>query len=156
MNRSRMNAISAAVLSFVVLFGGSVGATLHEARAEGSSASVDIGAFSVFNPSHLYLNNGTSSISASTGSVSVSAATTAVTTVDSIGITVYVQKWNGSNWETVGSGYTLGGNNASSYSNSVSKSVASGFYYRARTIHWVIENGTYEDGEKFTSSVLVP
>ncbi|MCD9020881.1 DUF6147 family protein [Cohnella silvisoli] len=110
--------------------------------------------FSVFNPNHLYLDSGTSSISASSGSVTVSGSTTANQVVDSIGVTFYVQKWNGTSWETVGSGSTVGGNQLSVYSNSFGKSVTAGYYYRGRTIHWVIENGVYEEGERFTNSVL--
>jgi hypothetical protein len=109
---------------------------------------------SVFNPNHLYLDNGTSSISVSSGSVTVSATTSANQVVDSIGITFYVQKWNGSAWEVVGSGSTTGGNQLITYSNTVTKSVTSGYYYRARTIHWVIENGVYEEGERFSNTVL--
>jgi hypothetical protein len=109
---------------------------------------------SVFNPNHLYLDNGTNSISASTGSITVSALTTATQIVDSIGITFYVQKWNGSAWEVVGSGTTMSGNLLIAYSNAITKSVTAGYYYRARTIHWVIENGVYEEGERFSNIVL--
>jgi len=110
--------------------------------------------FSVFNPNHLYLDNGVSTISVSTGKVTVAASTTANKTVASIGIVFYVQKWNGSSWENVGAGSTTGTNSASSYHNSFSKSVTAGYYYRGRTVHWVIENGVYEEGEVYTGSVL--
>jgi hypothetical protein len=108
----------------------------------------------IFNPSHLYLFNGNSTITASTGSLSISGDTSATQVVDSIGITFYVQKWNGSSWEAVGSGSAKSGSNASYYTNAISKSVTAGYYYRVRTIHWVIENGVYEEGEKFSSSIL--
>ncbi|MFC5701720.1 DUF6147 family protein [Cohnella faecalis] len=121
----------------------------------GAPPSELVAPMSIFNPSHLYLDSGGSSITASTGKVTVAASTTALIAVDSIGITFYVQKWNGSSWETVGSGTTTGGNNASSYTNSLARTVTSGYYYRSRTIHWVIENGVYEEGELFSSSVLV-
>lgn len=107
-----------------------------------------------FNPNHQYLDSGTSSLSATTGTVTVSASTSANQAVDSIGITFYVQKWNGTTWETVGSGSTTGGNASQYYSNTYSKSVTAGYYYRARTLHWVIENGVYEEGEKFSNTVL--
>jgi len=110
--------------------------------------------FSVFDPSHLYLDNGTSSISATSGTVKVTATTSANRVVDSIGVTFYVQKWNGSAWENVGSGSTLGDNSRQYYSNTFSKSVTAGYYYRGRTIHWVIHNGVYEEGEVITTSIL--
>ncbi|TFE29384.1 hypothetical protein [Cohnella luojiensis] len=109
---------------------------------------------SSFNPSHLYLDNGTNSVVATSGSITITAETSAVQVVDSIGITFYVQKWNGSAWETIGSGSTTGGNQLIRYNNSVNKSVTAGYYYRARTIHWVIENGTYEEGERLSNAVL--
>ena len=34
-------------------------------------------------------------------------------------------------------------------------SVQTGYYYRAKTIHWVKESGTYEEGTYHTSSILV-
>jgi hypothetical protein len=108
----------------------------------------------IFDPNDLYLFNGNSTITASTGTLSISGDTFATQVVDSIGITFYVQKWNGSSWEAVGSATTKSGTNASYYTNSISKSVTAGYYYRVRTIHWVIENGVYEEGEKFSSSVL--
>lgn len=110
--------------------------------------------FSVFNPSHLYLDNGSHAITATTGKVTVNAVTSALVVVDSIGITFYVEKWSGSAWEIVGSGSTVGTNNATYYSTTFSKSVTAGYYYRARTKHWVIKNGTYEEGEVISGSVL--
>jgi len=110
--------------------------------------------FSIFNPSHLYLNNGSSTISASKGTVSASGWTSATVTADSIGVIYYFQKYNGSSWENVGSASTTGGNNLTTYSSSASKAVTAGYYYRVRTIHWVIENGVYEEGEYFSNSVL--
>ncbi|MFD0671262.1 hypothetical protein [Cohnella sp. GCM10027633] len=156
MIRNRMKRIAVAALAFALLLGGGVITSPHGARAEGIPVPDERAAFSVFDPSHLYLSNGSNSISVSTGNIVVGVSTTATMIVDSIGYTVYIQKWNGSSWETYGSGNTVGGSNAINFSGNVPKSVASGYYYRARTIHWVIENGVYEEGEKFTSSVLVP
>lgn len=159
MKRIWKNFMIAALLP-ALLVGGTFVYSPRGASAEGAFAATlppaDAAPFSVFNPNHLYLDNGTASISASAGSVTVSANTTAVVNADSIGVTIYVQKWTGTAWETVGSGNTMGGNNSTSYSVNFPKSVTSGYYYRARTIHWVIENGTYEEGERISSTVLVP
>lgn len=159
MKRSWKNLIIAALLP-ALLAGGTFVYSPRGASAAGEIAATlppaDATPFSVFNPNHLYLDSGTATISASAGTVTVSASTTAVVNADSIGVTIYVQKWNGSAWETVGSGNTMGGNNSTLYSVSFPKSVTSGYYYRSRTIHWVIENGTYEEGERISSSVLVP
>ncbi len=147
------------VIAILLVIGGGFGSTGGIVKASGAQPTALTAAppeeqMSVFNPNHLYLDNGSSSISASTGSVTVSASTSANQVVDTIGVTFYVQKWNGSSWETVGSGSTTSSSQLSYYFNTFNKSVTAGYYYRARTIHWVIENGVYEEGERFTSSVL--
>lgn len=111
--------------------------------------------FGIFDPLHLYLENGSNSISPSSGSVFASASTTANQYVDSIGVVIYVQRWTGSAWVTEGSGSTLGGSNLSYYSNGVTKTVTNGYYYRTRSIHWINHGSTYEQGELFSGSVLV-
>jgi hypothetical protein len=167
MDKSLLRKMSLGLLTVMFVVWGGFGFPNGVANASGNSeiaalaapqgaltAAPPVEPMSVFNPNHLYLDNGTSSISASSGKVTVSATTTASQIVDSIGITFYVQKWNGSVWEVVGSGTTTGGNQLITYSNTVPKSVTAGYYYRARTIHWVIENGVYEEGERFSNTVL--
>jgi hypothetical protein len=152
----------AAILVAGIAFG-SPGEAVRAAEAQPAAAPTGTTAltsappielFGIFNPNHLYLENGVSSITASAGKVTVQATTVASQTVDSIGVIFYVQKWNGSSWENVGAGSTTGKNNDSVYYNSFSKSVTAGYYYRARTVHWVIHNGAYEEGEVITSSIL--
>jgi hypothetical protein len=109
---------------------------------------------SVFTGGQIYLYSGNNSIAASSGTITISANTTATLAVDSIGVTIYVQKWNGSSWDNVGSATTTGSNNTNYYSTTINKSMPAGYYYRARTIHWVIKNGTYEEGELFSNTVL--
>ncbi|RKP53102.1 hypothetical protein D7Z26_15330 [Cohnella endophytica] len=109
---------------------------------------------SVFNPGHLYLDNGNAVATASAGSINVVASTSALQTVDTIGVTFYLQKWNGSVWETISSGTMKSATQQSSFSSNQSYSVAAGSYYRSRTVHWIIKNGTYEEGERFSNSVL--
>jgi hypothetical protein len=140
---------------------GNTGGIAAASEGQTSAQAIEIGAaappavpFSVFDPNHIYLNNGTNTIILAAGSLTISGTTTAVVISDSIGITFYLQKWNGTSWETVGSGSTTGTNLTSSYSTSVVKSTTAGQYYRARTIHWVIENGKYEEGERLSNSVL--
>jgi hypothetical protein len=167
MDKGLLRKMSFGLLAVMFVFWGGFGYPNGVANASGNSeiaASISsqnpltsappAEALSAFDPNHLYLDNGTSSISASSGSVTISATTTATQVVDSINITFYVQKWNGSSWEAVGSGTSTGGNQLITYSNSVTKSVTPGYYYRARTIHWVIENGVYEEGERFSNTVL--
>lgn len=158
MNRKWFTRLATALIVPAWLIGSIVGLSPRNALAAPVGVQLpldDVAPYSIFNPNHLYLDSGTGNITARAGAVLVTASTSATQVVDSIGITVYVQKWNGSAWENFGSGNTYGGNNTSYYSDSVVKSVTPGYYYRVRSIHWVIENGIYEEGEKFTASVLV-
>ncbi len=158
MKRIKFQSLAVALIVPALLIGGIVGPSPQSTHAEPVSVKLppgDIMPYSIFDPSHLYLDSGSCSITAKTGSVIASANTSANREVDSIGVTIYVQKWNGSSWENFGAGNTLGGNDTAYYSNAVSKSVTPGYYYRTRSIHWVIENGVYEQGENVSGSVLV-
>lgn len=110
--------------------------------------------FSIFDPSHIYLDSGSASISAVTGSVNISASTTATMTVNTIGVKIYLQKWDGTNWNADGTPYTGSNSNASSYTANVSKTTVAGYYYRIRTVHYVTHSGVTEQGELYSGSVL--
>lgn len=158
MKRNRLKSLAVALIVPALLIGGVAGLSPRNALAESVGVQLppgDVMPFSIFNPNHLYLDSGSCMITAKTGSVVASANTSANREVDSIGITIYVQKWNGTSWENFGAGNTLGGNDTAYYSNAVSKTVTPGYYYRTRAIHWVIENGVYEEGENVSGSVLV-
>jgi len=102
-----------------------------------------------------YLSSYYSSISkASSSQVNVFGSTTAGQTVDSIGIQFVLQRWTGTTWVDAG-GASDNGTNKASHSATKTFSVTQGYYYRAMTTHWINENGTYEEGTYFTSSLLV-
>lgn len=86
--------------------------------------------------------------------VGISATTSASQAVDSLGINYVLQRWTGSAWVDSGASYDNGTSRAS-LSGSKTFSVQAGYYYRAKTIHWVKESGTYEEGTYHTSSILV-
>ncbi|MBO9599411.1 MAG: hypothetical protein J7559_16510 [Cohnella sp.] len=158
MKRNRLQGLAVALIVPALLLGGIAAPSPRHAHAEPAGVRLppgDVMPFSIFNPNHLYLDSGSCSITAKTGSVVSAANTSANQSVDSIGVTIYVQKWNGTSWENFGAGNTLGGNDTAYYSNAVSKTVTPGYYYRTRSIHWVIENGVYEQGENVSGSVLV-
>ncbi len=112
--------------------------------------------YGLFNSNHLYLQDGTNQISQpAAGQVKLLATTYAKQVVDYVGITFYLQKWDGSSWADVGSGTGLSGTNRDSYSNNVFRSVTAGYYYRVRTTHWITESATYEQGERISGSLLV-
>jgi hypothetical protein len=110
--------------------------------------------FSIFDPSFEYLSEGESTIldnGDQTARINVS--TIAKTTVSSIGATIYLEKWTGSQWIEVSS-KALNASNRMLFSGYAEFNITSGYYYRARTTHWTSQDGVYEHGESITSSIL--
>ncbi|MBP1994318.1 hypothetical protein [Paenibacillus eucommiae] len=111
--------------------------------------------FGVFDTYHLYLDNGFNTAK-DNGShvIKVEVTTIASSTVNQIGAKLYIEQWDGSNWNLVGSVINLSTTNTDEYVGSHSKTVTGGYYYRARTVHW-IQHGVYEDGERTGGFVYV-
>ncbi|SIR50576.1 hypothetical protein SAMN05880570_4035 [Paenibacillus sp. RU4T] len=116
---------------------------------------VELHIFGFFNPAHLYLLDGSVSIAKSSGKAKISATTYAKAVVSSIGFTIYLQKWTGSAWVDDGAGISLSANNRDDYDNFVTKNVESGYYYRAHCVHWISNGGVYEQGDRYTDSILM-
>ena len=104
-----------------------------------------------------YLSNGTGRITiAGTGSVTITGSTSAYQTVDTIKVTLLLQRLEGNSWVTIA---TLGPRtkyNTNYVSNSKTYSVARGYYYRVTGGHTVIENGTSEAITSATNGIKVP
>lgn len=97
-----------------------------------------------------------SSISkASSTSVSIKAKTIANQTVDSVGGTAIIQRWNNNKWESYKS-YNFNSYDSSSCSLAKTVSVASGYSYRLRVSHSVIDASGTDYVNTTTSSVTVP
>jgi hypothetical protein len=104
---------------------------------------------------YTYLDQGDSSIlDNGNQSVNISASTVAKGTVESLGVTVTLQKYTGSVWIDVGSATTMSKSNDYYFSNTVTKATVSGYYYRAHTVHWVSNRGLYEQADRYTSYIL--
>lgn len=104
-----------------------------------------------------YLSSGSGRVTiAGTGSVTVSGSTSAYQTVDTIKVTLYLQRLENGQWVHV---TTLGPRakyNTNYVSNSKTYSVARGYYYRVYGGHTVIENGSSEALTSYTNGVWVP
>ncbi|MDH6672336.1 hypothetical protein M2277_002998 [Paenibacillus sp. LBL] len=101
-----------------------------------------------------YLINYYSTISkVNSTQVSLNGFTGAGQAVDTIGINFVLQRWTGSAWIDTGSAYE-NGSNKTSLSGIKNFSVQTGYYYRGKTIHWINENGTYEEATYYTNSIL--
>jgi hypothetical protein len=110
----------------------------------------------MFNPDHKYLLDGTNLISRhDTGIVRLEGTTYAKQVVETIGVTFYLQKWNGSSWVNEGTGSTYSASNQDVYDKTIYRSAEAGYYYRVKTIHWVSHNGTYEQGERISDYILM-
>lgn len=153
-DRWKLVGLAATLFAVCMTFGMAEGGADARNAPESALATAPAEPLSVFNPNHIYLDNGTNGVSGGSGTISVTASTFAQSTVDTIGITFFLQKWNGSAWETVSSGTMRSSTQKASFTDIFNYSVTAGYYYRARTLHWVIENGTYEEGERLSNTVL--
>ncbi|WP_163537355.1 hypothetical protein [Gracilibacillus sp. YIM 98692] len=109
-----------------------------------------------FNSNHKYLLDGTNLLSQYDSSyVRLEGTTYAKQIVDSIGITFYLQKWNGSSWEYVGSGSTYSDSNRDVFDKTVLRYAEKGYYYRLKTKHWISHDGVYEQGEVVSDYILM-
>jgi len=109
-----------------------------------------------FDPSYKYLDQGDSTIiDKGNRTAQINVTTIAKQTVASIGATIYLEKWTGTAWITVSTTpASISENNTSYFDGYAIMSTASGYYYRARTLHWVSHNGVYEQGERVTNAIL--
>jgi len=108
-----------------------------------------------FGDSNVYLDSGQSDIKDNKNqTVTITISTTAKSSVANIGAIVFLQKYTGTEWVDVGTGSNVSGTNKIFFSSDVAKSVTKGYYYRARTVHWVNNNGYFEQGETYSQSIL--
>jgi hypothetical protein len=105
-----------------------------------------------------YFKVGKSFILSSGDIVTVSGSTEAYIAVDTIGIELYLQRWDAASgkwidvayageWKNYNSSFVMGG---------VDIRVVRGYYYRTRAVHWVVESGTTEQKYSATSYIYVP
>lgn len=86
--------------------------------------------------------------------VEIKVSTVAKQTVESIGASIYLERWTGSTWLQVGNPAHLSATKRMMFSGHTTFNVVSGYYYRARTVHWTSHDGVYEQGERLTNTIL--
>lgn len=113
--------------------------------------------FGIFDPDHDYLDEGINILEQlpSQTKARITGKTYASQEVDSIGITFILQRWTGSEWVNVTDPVERSATNKDSYTTSVTWNVTEGYYYRAKTIHWIQQGTTYEQGERVSSYILI-
>ncbi|WP_282940470.1 hypothetical protein [Paenibacillus sp. RC67] len=110
----------------------------------------------IFDPNDIYLQKGWNSIGDNGNhQIGLSATTIANQYVDQIGVTYYLQKWTGSTWEDVDRGVTQSFRDDDQFTNTLTYTGESGYYYRGVTIHWIKKGNVYEDGTVTSSTVLL-
>lgn len=104
-----------------------------------------------------YLMTGNSYISKSGTVLTISGDTQAYSSVDTIAVDLYLQKWDAANsrWVDVVHAGEYQNYNASFVSASRGINSVAGYYYRTRAHHWVVKNGTVEQGDSVSSYVFV-
>ncbi|MGB9904902.1 MAG: DUF6147 family protein [Desulfotomaculales bacterium] len=103
----------------------------------------------------LYLRDGYCWISSpEAGKVTIYGKTSASQAVERILLRLTLQKWNGSAWGDLAS-WQFEDFYVSSVSGSKTVQVSSGYYYRVKGFHQVMENGTSESANSFSGYILV-
>ncbi|WP_143089075.1 DUF6147 family protein [Paenibacillus sp. UNC496MF] len=119
-----------------------------------SPPPTEISILGFFDPIFKYLDQGDSNtLDRGNENAEIDVSTIAKQTVASIGVNIYLEKWTGSEWVQIGSS-TVSASNKMIMSGYAIFRITTGYYYRARTVHWVNHNGTYEQGERYTNTIL--
>lgn len=111
--------------------------------------------YGFFDPSNEYLDQGDATIRDNLDqTVTIEVSTVAYSNVASIGATVQLQRWTGTEWIDVGPATTVSGQNKWYFSGEIKKTTSKGYYYRARSVHWISHNTVYEQGETVSGYIL--
>lgn len=112
----------------------------------------------VFDPNYTYLEKGGSSISdLGSQKVNIWGETFGTVHVDEIGVQLTLERWTGSAWVEIYSGSsTTDTASAYVYQSYIISPVQKGYYYRAKSQHWVKKGNTNESGTRYSASILVP
>lgn len=86
--------------------------------------------------------------------VTIIGSTTAYNSINYLDATVYLQRWNGSQWVDITS-RTYSRTSSSTVSGSSFVSVTKGYYYRTRCVHTAINSSYNETQSSVSSSILV-
>lgn len=88
--------------------------------------------------------------------VQISASTQTYTSVEKLWITIYIERWDGTSWNTISTGVTTSDENKMNLYASQNYIIIAGYYYRGRTVHSVEDNSIQETKNLYTNHVLVP
>ncbi|KYH28888.1 hypothetical protein [Clostridium colicanis] len=104
--------------------------------------------------SDTFIDWGSSIAKIDIGLISVTGLTESYVTVDTIGYTLYVEKYENGSWHTIKT-FSNRLNNSKKVSGNHTLSVASDYYYRVRSINYIIDNGIQTSKTSATDPLYV-
>lgn len=167
--RRRLSILTVVLSLFCLVFAASASANgLHPNGAKtppppdwktGNILSVTTGGdnfIQKFEPWHEHLDSGSVNLTnKGNGTVAFSGTTYANKRVDTIGVRLTLQMWNGSSWIDVFEGPSTTNSNAATVSYNSEKSVVTGNYYRIYGYHWITKGTEFERGYTTGTSYLI-
>src|SRR5262249_9440521 len=118
-------------------------------------SSAGTGVFSTAGNQYLMTYASYSSINNSApGTMTISGTTNATTVVDTVGVSTYLQRYDGTNWNTVLTGPSLMLYNSPVASAKGGTNIWKGYYYRTMSYHWVLEGTIFESGYSYSPAAL--
>lgn len=100
----------------------------------------------------LLISNGDVSLGTKMGGLWVEGFTETYTSVDEVGVTAYLQHWNGNRWVDI-DWETRSSQNFFMVISSFITDVPTGQYYRAKAVHWAVDDGFYESATSYSGVI---
>ncbi|GIP31244.1 hypothetical protein [Paenibacillus sp. J2TS4] len=108
-----------------------------------------------FEPWHKYLDYGDLTITdRGNGSIGFSGSTFATQIVSTIAIKLTLQMWTGQDWIDLKENEFKANNDVTVYG-ADSRTSTSGYYYRVKGYHWVIQGTDFESGYSYSKTILL-
>jgi hypothetical protein len=106
--------------------------------------------------SYVYMRDAISTITdKGNGKVGITGETVATQSVDDISVKMFLQKWDGSSWSDIASSLVYSTTNFYYIQAGENMLVQTGYYYRTRSEHKVIEGSSIETYVSYSPSALI-
>jgi hypothetical protein len=104
---------------------------------------------------HTYLESGTVSILDNLNQTAkITATTYSTATVQTVGAIFQLQRWTGTDWIDVGAATSQSASNNFSFYGTSTKTITTGYYYRAKTTHFIHDVGLTEQDYLYSPAIL--
>ena len=127
-----------------------------ETGAKTDPPPIEIGIMGVFDPNHIYLNDGYTYINnLGDGQIVVNGRTTGKRYVDLLGVKITLQRWTGTAWINIYTSPSYTDSNTILLEVNIYRTVEKGYYYRVISTHWAEHGTVFEQGVQTGNSYLV-